>query len=359
MTRRPFFDVVYQGAMLIFPRAFRARFGDEMLDFARARMDSARRRGRRATLIEGARLLGDVAATLPDAWTSLKAERRNTVSPTLAPYPRDNMDILFQDLRFALRSLMRRPGFTAVAAVTLALGIGANTAIFSIVDAVLIRALPYDNPNQLAFIWGSQGTQKGQGVSYADYVDWRARNHTFVEMGALRAQSVNLTGGDAPDRLIGSFVSASLFRALGTKMSQGRPFADAETEIATKTPVAIVQYEAWRSRFGADPALDRQVDRRQRYDVHRRRHHGAEYADAARRAGRVSADAVLPEREWVESRRARRGVGRTHEARHHDRSRAARSLRRCATARAGIPGDECRERRGRSVAQGAHRRPRT
>ncbi len=255
MTRRPFFDVVYRGAMLIFPRAFRARFGDEMLDFARARMDSAGRRGRRATLIEGARLLGDVATTLPDAWASLKAERRNTVSPTLAPYPRDNMDILFQDLRFSLRSLMRRPGFTAVAAITLALGIGANTAIFSIVDAVLIRALPYDNPNQLAFIWGSQGTQKGQGVSYADYVDWRARNHTFVEMGALRGQSVNLTGGDAPDRLFGSFVSASLFRALGTKLSQGRPFADAETEIATKTPVAVVQYEAWRSRFGADPAL--------------------------------------------------------------------------------------------------------
>ena len=255
MTQRRAFDVVYRGAMLIFPRAFRVRFGNEMLDFASARMNDARRDGRRAAFVEGARLLADVAATLPTAWATLKSERRRNIAPALVPYPRDNMDILYQDLRFALRSLVRRPGFTAVAALTLALGIGANTAIFSIVDAVLIRALPYDHPNQLAFIWGSQGTQKGQGVSYADYVDWRARNHTFVEMGVLRGQSVNLTGGDAPDRLIGSFVSASLFRALGTRMSQGRPFTDAETEIATKAPVAIVQYESWRSRFGADPTM--------------------------------------------------------------------------------------------------------
>jgi putative ABC transport system permease protein len=255
MKRRPLFDAVYRGAMLIFPRTFRARFGDEMLDFARARMDDARPRGRRASLAEGARLLGDVAATLPAAWTMLRSERRRTLAPTLAPYPRDNMDILIQDVRFALRSLARRPGFTAVAALTLALGIGANTAIFSIVDAVLIRALPYDKPDQLAFMWGTQGAQKGQSVSYADYVDWRKRNHTFVEMGVLRGQSVNLTGGDNPDRLVGSFVSASLFRALGTKMSQGRAFTDVETEIATKAPVAVVQYESWRSRFGADSAL--------------------------------------------------------------------------------------------------------
>ena len=162
---------------------------------------------------------------------------------------------------------------------------------------MLIRALPYDNPDQLAFIWGSQGTQKGQGVSYADYVDWRARNHTFAEMGALRGQSVNLTGGDTPDRLIGSFVSASLFRALGTRMSQGRAFTDAETEIATKAPVAIVQYEAWRSRFGADPAIVGKpiVVNGTTFTVVGIT--APNTRDAARRARRVSPDAVLPERE--------------------------------------------------------------
>jgi hypothetical protein len=88
-------------------------------------------------------------------------------------------------------------------------------------------------------------------VSYADYVDWRARNHTFSEMGALRGQSVNLTGGETPERVIGSFVSASFFRVIDAKLAQGRAFTDAETELATKAPVAILSDDGWRSRFGA------------------------------------------------------------------------------------------------------------
>src|SRR5262249_1476797 len=126
--------------------------------------------------------------------------------------PRDDMDIVRQDLRFAVRSLARRPGFTIVAALTLALVIVANTAIFSVVDAVLIRPLPFPNADRLVVVNGMQGTQGGQGVSYADYVDWRRLNRTFDELGTLRGQSVNLTGGDAPDRLFGTFVSASFLR---------------------------------------------------------------------------------------------------------------------------------------------------
>ncbi len=116
------------------------------------------------------------------------------------------MDILLQDLRFAARGLMRRPAFAVVAAATIALGIGANTAIFSVVNAALIRPLPYDHPDRLTIIWGTQGTQTNQGVVYADYLDWRRLNRTFADLGAFRGQSVNLTGGDAPDRLIGAFV---------------------------------------------------------------------------------------------------------------------------------------------------------
>ena len=175
--------------------------------------------------------------------------------PTPPATPKDNMDIFVQDLRFSLRSLARRPAFAAVAAITLALGIGANTAIFSVVNAVLIRPLPFDAPDRLVIVWGTQGNQGNQGVSYADYVDWRRQNHSFVELGALRGQSVNLTGGDTPDRLIGSFVSASLLRVIGARMIQGRSFTDAETELATSAPVAIVSFEAWRARFGGDPAL--------------------------------------------------------------------------------------------------------
>ena len=163
------------------------------------------------------------------------------------------MDILIRDIRFALRSLRRRPGFTLVASLTLALAIGANTAIFSVVNAVLIRPLPYHDADRLAMIWGTQGAQGGQGVVYADYLDWRTRNHTFSDMGVFRGQSVNLTGGETPERLIGNFVTASFFRVIGAKAYRGRLFTDAETEVATKAPVAVMSYECWQTRFGANP----------------------------------------------------------------------------------------------------------
>ena len=165
------------------------------------------------------------------------------------------MDILFQDLRFAARGLMRRPAFAVVAAATIALGIGANAAIFSVVDAVLIRPLPYDQPDRLTLVWGTQGAQTNQGVVYADYVDWRRLNHTFADLGAFRGQSVNLTGSDTPDRLVGAFVDAGFLRAVGAKLERGRLFSEAETEVATKSPVAIISHETWVTRFGSDPAL--------------------------------------------------------------------------------------------------------
>jgi len=162
---------------------------------------------------------------------------------------------LLRDVQYTLRLLRRSPGFAFTAVVTLAIAIGANTALFSAVQGILIAPLPYANPDRLVVVWGTQGTQGNQGVVYADYVDWRQQNHTFEEMGALRGQSVNLTGGTTPERLIGSFVSASFLRVINAKTSQGRLFTDAETELATKAPVAILSYEAWRSRFGADPAM--------------------------------------------------------------------------------------------------------
>jgi putative ABC transport system permease protein len=249
------FERLYDASMLIFPPAFRVRFGRDMRELARDRMAAARARGRASALRESLLLLTDVVRTAPAAWAVLKAERAHHLAPRIPEYPRDNMDILLQDLRFSFRALLRRPGFTIVAALTLALGIGANTAIFSVVNAVLIRSLPYDDPEQLTLVFGTQGAQHQQGVTYPDYLDWRSRNHSFTEMGALRGQSVNLTGGDSPERLFGSFVSASLFRVVGAKMSQGRAFTDAETELATRGAVAIIQYEAWRARFGADPAM--------------------------------------------------------------------------------------------------------
>jgi predicted permease len=238
----------YRGALRLLPAEFRERFGEEMAELAAERLRAARRSAMLAYARESLTLFADLAATI----TRERLAQR-TVDPNARP--EDTMDILFQDLRFAARGLMRRPAFAVVAAATIALGIGANAAIFSVVDAVLIRPLPYDQPDRLTLVWGTQGTQPNQGVVYADYVDWRRLNHTLADIGAFRGQSVNLTGSDTPDRLIGAFVDASFLRVIGAKLERGRLFSEAETEVATKSPVAIISHETWTTRFGSDPAV--------------------------------------------------------------------------------------------------------
>lgn len=237
---------LYRAALRLLPPDFRERFADEMAEDAKARLLAAP--GRAARLRAAAQLFADLAHTIPREWVARRA-------PTGDDRTEDHMDIFIQDIRFAVRGLVRRPAFAVVAAATIALGIGANAAIFSVVDAVLIRPLPYSQPDRLVLVWGTQGTQANQGLVYADYVDWRRLNHTFADLGAFRAQSVNLTGGDTPDRLIGAFVSASFLRIIGARLERGRLFTDAETEVETKAPLAIISHETWVNRFGSDPSI--------------------------------------------------------------------------------------------------------
>jgi putative ABC transport system permease protein len=243
--------------MLIYPPSFRDRFGEEMIAFADARIAAARRRPWPARVAEVLALAADLIRSAPAQWMVVVRSSQVVDHPDVPSddHPRDNMDILLQDLRFAIRGLLRRPAFTIVAALTLALGIGANTAIFSVVNALLIRPLPYPNADRMVVIFGVQGTQGQQGVVYQDYVDWRAQNRTFDDMGVFRGQSVNLTGRDTPDRLYGMFVSASFMRLIGATAEQGRLFTDVETEVATKAPVAVLSHETWETRFGSDPAI--------------------------------------------------------------------------------------------------------
>ncbi len=245
---------LYRAALHLYPPAFRERFGDDMTELARHRFRVARDRGSLAAANTAVSLAADVVRTAPGQWVAA-GRRHSGFVDSASGLPRDNMDIFIQDLRFSARALLRRPAFTVVAALTLALGIGANTAIFSVVSAVLIRALPYDHPDRLVVVWGSQGQQRGQGVVYADYVDWRARNHTFSDMGAFRGQSVNVTGGDTPERLTGTFATASFLRVIGARFVQGRAFTDAETEPTTRAPVAILSYETWQTRYGGRPGV--------------------------------------------------------------------------------------------------------
>ena len=165
------------------------------------------------------------------------------------------MDSLLQDLRYAVRTLVERPGFAVVAALTIALGVGGTTAMFGVVDAVLLRPLPYAEPDRLVMVWTRSPGGPQAAASWPEFVDWREQNHSFADMAAWRGQSVNLTGGAEPERVIGAFVSDRFFPLLGAHAILGRTFTPAETDPATAQPVAVLAYGLWQRRFGADPGI--------------------------------------------------------------------------------------------------------
>ncbi len=163
---------------------------------------------------------------------------------------------LAQDLRYGLRMLLKNPAFTIIAVVALALGIGANTAIFSVVNAVLLRPLPYKNPERLVMVWednSKQGFPRDTPAA-ANYVDWRDQNHVFEGMAAMVDVSFNLTGTGEPERVDGQRVSASLFQLLGVAPQLGRAFV-AEEDQSGANRVVILSHALWERRFGSDPAI--------------------------------------------------------------------------------------------------------
>src|SRR5215217_1901048 len=161
------------------------------------------------------------------------------------------LDDLSQDLRYALRGLRKHRAFTVVAIITLALGIGANTAIFTVINTVLLRPLPYENPDQLVVLTETV-SERPAGVSYQNYVDWRNQNTVFENVTALRPrESFNLTGAGESERLQGRLVSANFLSTLGIKPIRGRDFL-VEDDQPSATPVAIISHALWQRRFGAD-----------------------------------------------------------------------------------------------------------
>jgi putative ABC transport system permease protein len=165
------------------------------------------------------------------------------------------METLFQDLRYGLRLLRQKPGFTAVAVLTLAVGIGANTAIFSVVNAVLFQALPYREPDRLALIWHENRKEGGKKdpVSYEAYQAFGQQSGSFQEIAGYSPRwSFTLYGNGEPERLIGYFVSASFFNLLGVTPARGRVFS-AEEDRQGGAAVAIISHSLWQRRFSADP----------------------------------------------------------------------------------------------------------
>jgi predicted permease len=167
------------------------------------------------------------------------------------------LDSLVKDIRYGVRNLARTPVFSAVAVLTLALGIGANTAIFSVVENVLLRPLPYPHPENLVEIWNTYPPQLPRAeLSPGDYADWHQQATSFSEMGAYVdiSRGFNLTDDGEPQRVLVGYASSDLFSMLGVRVVAGRSFVSEENQ-AGSAPIVMLGHRLWESRFGRDPAV--------------------------------------------------------------------------------------------------------
>jgi putative ABC transport system permease protein len=171
------------------------------------------------------------------------------------------METFLQDLRYGVRMLIKKPGFTIIAVVTLALGIGANTAIFSVVNGVLLRSLPYADPERLSFIsidrreLGPRFT-----VSRADFLILKEQMQSFEKLAAFRGERLNMTSGQEPERIVGTWATAEFFSTLGVEPALGRTFYPDEGRPGSP-PVAVVSHSLWQRHLGADPdAMGRTIN---------------------------------------------------------------------------------------------------
>src|SRR5215813_6252740 len=170
--------------------------------------------------------------------------------------PKRLEDEMFQDLRFGLRMLLKHKSFTAVAILTLSLGIGANTAIFSIVNAVLLRPLSFTEPERLLWFGGWLGADKEQGVTPADFLDYREQSQSFTQIAASVSDGIpmNLSGDGEPERLKGAMVTANYLDVFGVKPALGRTFV-AEEGMEGGELVAVLSHSLWQRRFGGVPSI--------------------------------------------------------------------------------------------------------
>ncbi|HEX5080553.1 MAG TPA: ABC transporter permease [Blastocatellia bacterium] len=166
------------------------------------------------------------------------------------------MQTLWQNLRYGARMLIKKPGFTLIAIISLALGVGANTAIFSVVNTALLRPLPVEDPDALVGLYRKIPQDPNYNrFSYPNYVDVRDRNQVFESLAAYYFTQFNLSGGGQTERVYGKVVSGNYFSMLGVKMNQGRAFLPEEDRAPNANPVVVISYGLWQRRFGGDPSL--------------------------------------------------------------------------------------------------------
>jgi macrolide transport system ATP-binding/permease protein len=165
------------------------------------------------------------------------------------------LEALWQDVRYGSRLLLKSPAFTAVAVLSLAVGVGANTAIFSLVDKVLIRKLPVEDPDRLVVVTADRGPGALTGTNYPDFLDYQDRNEVFEGLVGYTQRALTLSGGGQAERILGMSVSGNYFSALRVRPAVGRGFLPEEDKTANTHPVVVLSHGLWRRRFGADPGV--------------------------------------------------------------------------------------------------------
>lgn len=256
------FETLYRIALLALPAPVRRRDGEELRRlFHDVQADVERRRGPSAARARALREVADLVATGAGLrwWRLVESspKRARAALPSAAqPRPGEPMRSLLHDLRLAARALTRRPGFTAITVFTLALGIGASTSIFAVVDHVLLRPLPYPDSERLVMVWRVVerfGFDRAP-VSYPDFADWRAASGSFRHLAAFTGAQATLLGEGDPALLRGARVTGDLFAALGRGPLLGRLVEPADDDPGA-APVVVLSEGLWRARFGADPGI--------------------------------------------------------------------------------------------------------
>ncbi len=163
------------------------------------------------------------------------------------------MQNLWRNLHFGLRLLRKNPGFTIIAVLALALGIGANTAIFSVVYATLLAPLPYHQPDRIVMVWSFVGGSRN-GVAAGDFLDWKRQNTTFESIAAWTGRQMSLSNSNHPEQVEAQFCTPGFLGVLGQPLLLGRDFLPEEGELG-KDHEVVLTYKLWKSRFGSDPEI--------------------------------------------------------------------------------------------------------
>ena len=247
----------------LYPPAFRQDVGLGLVDALEDRMRALRADGA-SPLRSRLPALADTLSNAPIEWLAAIRQVRppsplpgiGATRPDTTYRGRTMTDRLMQDVRYAFRLWRRRPTFAAVAILTLALGVGANTAMFSIVNAVLLRPLPYAHADRLVSVYTKSKNFRQGLLSYQEYEEIRKQSGSLEAIGLFLPQSVNITGSSEPQRLVGTFATGTFFAVLGLKAERGRLFNEEDSAPGGVKPVVVLSHQLWQTRFNrADSAI--------------------------------------------------------------------------------------------------------